>query len=144
MPPISVRPILPADWPALRQLFLITRRIAFHWQSADAFQPGDLDSQTVGEALWVALDAQQALAGFVALQEADRFIHHLFVSPDLQRQGVGQRLLQALPGWGTRTFQLKCLQRNLPALAFYQAQGFYKVGEGYGPDGAYDLLEHAG
>ncbi|WP_374335705.1 N-acetyltransferase family protein [Leeia sp.] len=142
MPAVSIRPATPADQPALRQLFLTTRRIAFHWQPPDAFQLDDLDAQTVGEALWVAVDAQQRLAGFIALQEADHFIHHLFVSPDHQRLGVGQRLLQALPGWGHHPFQLKCLQRNQPALAFYQAQGFHKVGNGDGPDGVYDLLEH--
>ncbi|MDE1715954.1 GNAT family N-acetyltransferase [Chromobacterium amazonense] len=139
---ILIRPALAQDWPALRRLFLASRRHTFPWLSVEDFRLADLDEQTAGEALWVAQDAGSELLGFVSLWEADYFIHHLHVAATQHRRGIGKMLLQALPRWEEQNHQLKCLRRNGNALAFYKACGFAIVGEGEGEEGSYLLLEH--
>jgi RimJ/RimL family protein N-acetyltransferase len=138
---IFVRQALAQDWPALRQLFLASRRHAFAWQAIEHFRLADLDEQTVDESIWVAQAPHDELAGFVSLWEPDHFIHHLHVAPTHQRHRVGKMLLQALPQWEVHRYQLKCLLRNEKALAFYAACGFMTVGAGEGEDGSYLLLE---
>lgn len=138
--PLTVRSATPADAPALRALFLRSRRAAFGWQDRALFQRSDFDAQTQGERLWLAQDGTRT-AGFIAVWEPERFIHHLHVDPRWARRGVGSALLHALPGWGARPYRLKCVCRNLAALAFYRACGFAELGTGQAQDGAYVLLE---
>lgn len=138
---IIVRDAVAADTPALRELFLHSRRETFVWVPAGAFQPADFDAQTEGERLRVAEDASGRLAGFVSVWEPDHFIHHLHVSRPHHRSGVGRALLRALPGWPATRYRLKCLRANAPALAFYAACGFVEIGAGSAEDGEYLLLE---
>ncbi len=140
----SVREARAADLPRLRALFLATRREAYPWLAPASLRAVDLDAQTEGERLWVALAADGALAGFVSLWEPDDFIHNLYVGRAWQRQGVARALLRALPGWPVTRYRLKCLRRNAAALAFYQACGFVEIGAGAGEDGDYLLLESRG
>ena len=138
---LQIRAANTADLSALRELFLRTRRETFVWQPSGAFALADFDAQTRDETLLVAEDGTGRLLGFVSVWEPTDFIHHLFVSADHLRQGVGRALLQALPGWPLRRFQLKCLSHNQAALAFYRACGFTEAGWGSGEDGDYLLLE---
>ncbi|WP_232515188.1 GNAT family N-acetyltransferase [Burkholderia ambifaria] len=78
-----------ADMPALRELFLRSRREAFVWQPAGAFRLADFDAQTDGERLRVAEDDGGQLAGFVSVWEPDHFIHHLYVHRPHHRRGIG-------------------------------------------------------
>ncbi|MBB3261857.1 GNAT superfamily N-acetyltransferase [Paraburkholderia bannensis] len=138
---MTIRPAALEDRPALRELFLHTRRATFFWQTAGSFRPGDFDTQTQGEDVLVALEAGTDLTGFISIWRPDRFIHHLFVLPSRQRQGIGPALLRALPNWRVERYRLKCLTRNAAALAFYRAQGFTPIDAGVSEDGAYLLLE---
>ncbi|WP_322094735.1 GNAT family N-acetyltransferase [Paraburkholderia bannensis] len=138
---LTIRPAAPADRPALRELFLHARREAFFWLTAGRLRLEDFDMQTEGEDLLVALDGNAHLAGFVSVWTPDRFIHHLFVAPASQRQGVGRALLRALPQWRAQRYRLKCLTRNEAALAFYRAQDFTPIDAGVSEDGAWLLLE---
>ena len=136
-----VRPVCAQDWRQLRQLFLLARRQAFHWLDGRTFRLRDLDAETRGEQLWVAVDPAGQLLGFVSLWQPDTFIHHLYVHPACGRRGVGRALLEALPGWGRVRFSLKCLRRNTPALAFYAANGFTEMERGDEPEADYVRLE---
>lgn len=129
-----------ADRPALRALCLQARKATFHWLATNDFQPGDFDTQTCGERVLVAEDDAGAATGFVSVWEPDAFIHHLYVSPGRQRQGIGRALLQAA-GWPRLPLRLKCLARNEAALAFYRAHGFVETGTGTADDGDYLVLE---
>lgn len=141
---LTIRAADAADLPGLRALFLATRRETYPWLAPDSLREADLDAQTEGERLWVALGAGDELAGFVSLWQPDGFIHHLYVGHDWRRQGVARALLRALPGWPATRYRLKCLRRNVAALAFYQACGFVEMGAGTGEDGDYLLLESRG
>ena len=136
---IAIRPATDDDRPALRELFLQARRATFDWIAADSFRLEDYDGQTRGERVLVAQASDGSLAGFVALWEPDRFVHHLYLAAGRQRQGIGRTLLQAL-GWPEQPLQLKCLRRNEAALAFYLRLGFAGIGQGQGADGEYVLL----
>lgn len=136
---ITVRSAKSADEPALRALFLRSRRDTFVWQPAEAFALADFDAQTQGERLWVALDGAQ-IAGFISLWAPEKFIHHMYVDRRWHRRGVGRALLGALPGWPGARFSLKCLRRNEAALAFYGACGFTEAGTGTSRGGAYLLM----
>ncbi|TCQ76700.1 ribosomal protein S18 acetylase RimI-like enzyme [Raoultella ornithinolytica] len=138
---IAVRQATRHDWPALQRLFLVSRCRTFTWLSVSDFRLSDLDKQTKGETLWLAQDAQGEVAGFISVWMPGHFVHHLHVATAYQRCGVGKMLLQALPGWEQHGYQLKCLTRNDPALAFYKACDFVMVSEGTSDEGEYRLLE---
>jgi GNAT superfamily N-acetyltransferase len=139
--PMLIRPALPTDQAALADLYLRSRRAAFTWRDPEDFQLDDFTRDTEGEFIHLAESEDGLLLGFLSLWEPDRFIHHLFITPDHLRQGIGQALLadlhQRLPG----PFRLKCLTANLPALAFYQKLGWSKIDRRTSVDGDYLLLE---
>jgi len=141
---VRIRDANAADLPGLRALFLRARRETFVWLPSRDFELTDFDKQTRGELLLLAVDGTGRLLGFVSVQEPTDFIHHLFVSADHKRLGIGTALLEALPGWPFRRYQLKCLRGNQRALAFYRASGFAEVGAGSNEDGDYLLLERSG
>lgn len=141
---ITLRDATAADAPALRELFLRSRRETFAWQPTHLFQLADFDAQTQDERLWVAQDGDGVLVGFIAVWEPEAFIHHLYVDRPWAGRGVGRALLRALPGWPGTRFRLKCLCRNEAALAFYRACGFTGIGTGTGDGGDYLLLVSSG
>lgn len=138
---ITVREARPQDLPSLRALFLASRQRTFTWLAVDTFQLSDFDTMTRDEKLLVAETVGSDIEGFISVWEPDHFIHHLHVAADQQGRGVGQALLNALPGRPCQPYRLKCLQRNERALAFYLHQGFVKIGTGTAEDGDYVLLE---
>lgn len=134
---MTIRPVVPGDLPALRELFLQSRLATFTWELSSSLALGDFDSQTTGEWQLVALDGGRPV-GFISVWEPTHFIHHLHVHPQFARRGIGQALLRALPGWSTTRYQLKCVRLNATAIAFYHANQFAQVGAGN--DGAQDYL----
>lgn len=143
MPILTIRSFTAGDLTALRELFLNSRRAAFAWQDGEHFQLLDFDVQTAGEQILLA-EIEGACAGFISVWTPDLFIHHLYVDAPYTRRGVGRALLQALPGWAQTHYQLKCLARNTPALAFYTRCGFEDIGGGTSSDGDYRQLQHGG
>jgi GNAT superfamily N-acetyltransferase len=81
-------------------------------------------------AVWVAAGpasirtGDAALHGFCAFRED--WVDQLYVDPALHRRGLGARLLAEAKAAHPR-LQLWVFQRNLPAIAFYEAQGFRLV-----------------
>lgn len=135
-----IRQPVAEDLPALRDLFMQSRRAAFVWEPSSAHALDDFDRQTEGEMQMVALEGG-TVAGFVSVWAPDDFIHHLHVHPCFLRRGIGRALLRALPGWPARRYRLKCVSRNKAAFAFYAANGFVPVGEGHAEGQDYVLLQ---
>ena len=88
----------------------------------------------------VACDTQGQAVGFVSVFEPGVFIHHLFVAPTYQSQGIGDALLESLTSWLPTPWHLKCVKANARAIKFYRVRGWEQVEEGRGPDGPYVLL----
>lgn len=139
---IKIRNANAADIPALETLFLLTRKKNFHWENPDKFQIEDFRQSTAGETILVAED-REVIVAFVSIWTEDPipFIHNLFVAPSHQKKGIGQLLIQSLLTRWPPPYRLKCVAKNQNALAFYQKQGWVKIGEGVGEEGEYLLLE---
>ena len=135
-----IRHVEPLDLPALRDLFLRSRRAAFYWEPHSSFDLGDFDTQTDGEMQIVAHNGAQ-IVGFISIWMPNDFVHHLHVDPRFSRQGIGRALLSALPGWRVVRYRLKCVIKNEAALAFYLANGFIQVDQGRADNDDYLLLE---
>ncbi|WP_305906462.1 GNAT family N-acetyltransferase [Methylomarinum sp. Ch1-1] len=92
-----------------------------------------------GEVVHVAEIGGQ-IAGFVSVWEAQAFIHHLYVCPRFQGQGLGKALLQMCERRYGRPLSLKCICANRRALGFYRRNGWISKGSGSGVDGAWERL----
>jgi len=137
---MKIRPARDDDTPALRRIYLETRRQAFDWADSAQFKLEDFDNDTAGERIWVATGDSDAPIGFVAVWMPEHFIHHLYVAPGMAGQGAGSALLSECLTHTGRPAALKCVSRNVKARDFYKAQGWQVVSEEDGPGGKYLLM----
>jgi GNAT superfamily N-acetyltransferase len=132
---IDIAPAEADDDPALCALFNAARADCGHFPgppfTAEAF-----DRVVAGEEILVARINGQ-IAGFAAVWLPDRFVHHLFVAPEHQHQGVGRALVAAWIERAGLPLELKCLEANLPARRFYETGGWQPRETAQGPDGPY-------
>lgn len=126
---MQIRSYQETDRPLLRSLYLAARQAAFTWRDTRNYRLEDFDRSTLGEAIWVA-EQDSKLLGFVSIYRAENFIHHLYVDPLQPPQGVGSALLHAAEHTFSSTGSLKCLVKNVKALAFYHKHGWQIVANG--------------
>lgn len=107
---------------SVRKLYLASRVATFPWLDSSDFQLTDFDRDTEGEQIWLAIVSAEVV-GFISIWQADSFIHHLFVSPNSQRSGIGSMLLD-IGKQNYSELSLKCLLANQNAIGFYCSQGF--------------------
>jgi GNAT superfamily N-acetyltransferase len=140
---IKIRKARAGDISQLETLFLITRQHTFKWERPDKFKREDFKKTTIGEKVFVAEDKNKMIVGFISIWEKENppFIHHLFVSPDHQRNGIGELLIRSLLRWLPLPYRLKCIARNKAALCFYQKNGWVEIEEVVSEEGDYLLLE---
>jgi len=104
------------------------------WNAAMPSQPRFVNAQqflveTEGERVFVAHRTSE-ISGFVSIWMPDAFVHHLYVDPRYQRQGMGAALLaNAARIADGMELSLKCQTENENALHFYQTLGFVEAGE---------------
>jgi len=59
-------------------------------------------------------------------------VYAMAVAPDARRRGLGRRVLRALLGWGSeqgcKRAYLVVVERNAPARALYESEGFVQAG----------------
>jgi GNAT superfamily N-acetyltransferase len=81
--------------------------------------------QTLDELLLVAA-IQDDPVGFISLWKPSWFVHHLFVEPRCQGQGIGSFLLRHVSALaGSHPLSLKCQTENRAAIRFYERRGFH-------------------
>lgn len=136
---VQIRPFTETDRPFLRTLFLAARKASWHWLDSSDWRLEDFDAITLGETILVAEHDGHRL-GFAALLDNDNFLHSLFIDPQVQRQGVGSALLQAVQQRFSSTGALKCLAANQAACSFYQQHGWKVISRGDSPQGEYLLM----
>lgn len=81
---------------------------------------------------FLVADDGATLAGMAFAEQFDRIVllRQLYVLPAFQRQGVGKMLLDEVTGCFPEadTMRLEVEEANVRALAFYERQGFARVG----------------
>ncbi|VVE83874.1 GNAT family N-acetyltransferase [Pandoraea sputorum] len=132
-----------ADLPTLARIYYEVRLATMTWVDPSLYRADDFASHCAGEDVLTAKSPDGQILGFISVWSADDFIHMLYVEPSSQGHGVGTRLLQALPGWPTHRYRLKCLMRNTKAKTFYERHGFLVVGKGVSEEGAFEEMSNA-
>lgn len=122
---MEIKSFHPQHLQALRRLYLESRVATFTWLDTTAYELLDFDRDSAGEEIWVALESGEVI-GFISIWEPDSFVHHLFVSPQWLKCGVGLQLLN-LAKQRYSELSLKCLTQNSNATDFYRSQGFRVV-----------------
>ena len=111
------------------------------WLPPEERSKMDFTKVSEGETVVVCYSREGDILGFVSVYEPESFIHHLYVAPNCQGQGVGTGLLHSLEAWVPMPWHLKCVERNENALAYYLSQGWVEETRAEGPEGAYVLLK---
>jgi GNAT superfamily N-acetyltransferase len=84
------------------------------------------------------------IAAFASVWEPENFLHHLYVAPQHQRQGVGGKLLKHCINKFGLPMSLKCIEANAEACCFYQKLGWRIAEKAEGPEGRYLLYVKEG
>ena len=138
---MNIRVANKLDYPALRIIYLESRRNSFHWENIEEMTIEDFDKDTVGEYIVLA-EEESHILGFASLYLPDNFIHNLFVHPDFSGQGVGAQLLNASIEKMNNPIRLKCVSDNQKAMKFYEKNGWKKVVEEGKPGEKYWVMEY--
>jgi ribosomal protein S18 acetylase RimI-like enzyme len=141
---LNIRRAEAKDSAALARIFLESRLEAFYWQNPARFRLEDFEKETAGEMVFVAEDGSGKILGFISVWEPEWFVHHLYISPDQQRRGIGKRLLESLSSWLPLPYRLKCKVKNAAACAFYRKHGWVETGRDTDEQGEYLVLEFHG
>jgi GNAT superfamily N-acetyltransferase len=134
----EIRRATPADLPAVARLYAEIFRDA-DWLPAAARADADFGRDSSDEQVFVCVH-EGRLQGFISVYVPESFIHHLYVAPQHQRQGVGSALLDSLQPWLARPWRLKCVTANRRALAFYETRHWLPTDRGESEHGEYVLL----
>ena len=133
-----IRPLTPADWPAIRAIYLeglATGHASLEldapaWEAWDAGhhpEPRLGAEDATGLTGWAALSPVSKRAVYRGVAEVS-----LYVAARARGQGVGRALLAALIAAsetaGIWTLQASLLAENTPSLGLHQALGFRVVG----------------
>jgi phosphinothricin acetyltransferase len=138
MPAVEVRPLRPADWPAVAAIYaegIATGDATFEtgvpaWERWDAGHLADhrfvaeLEDTVVG---WIAASPVSTRSAYAGVVE-----HSVYVAGSARGRGVGRLLLAALIGsterGGIWTVQTGIFPENEPSLALHRSAGFRVLG----------------
>lgn len=138
---LTVRPATADDLAAAQAIYSLSVSEAA-WLPEPAKQEPVLADVSRGETLHVAVTHAGMVVGFVSVQEAEPFVHHLYVHPDARGMQVGKALLASLQAWLPMPWHLKCVARNVEALRFYRHLGWEELASGESEHGTYLLLAY--
>lgn len=131
----QVSALLAEAWHATYDAFYGAARVSeitAKWHSVEA-----LKAQLARpDAEFVVADDGKALAGmgYAAMSKTEpgiAVLHQLYVLPQYQRQGIGRDIFAELETCfpDAKKMRLEVAPENTPAIGFYTAHGFAKVGE---------------
>ncbi|MCO6411488.1 MAG: GNAT family N-acetyltransferase [Thiogranum sp.] len=136
--PVNIRSAERIETSVLLDLFNASRANVACYSGKEA-DLAEFAGLVEGEEIHVAV-VGGVIAGFVSVWVADRFIHHLYVSPQYQSRGVGSALLQASVAMYGHPLSLKCDTHNCRALRFYRSKGWLPQETGVGEYGPWERL----
>lgn len=108
----------------------------------ECYTDGEIDLQAFsklveGEEIHVALK-DKIIAGFISIWAPERFIHHLYVAPYYQSEGIGGALLSLCISLYGLPLSLKCDCCNTRARDFYRKRGWVLGATGTGDYGPWE------
>lgn len=135
----TIRPATSNDDTALQAIYALSIAEAT-WLPVAAKQSPIFADVSHGEMVYLAATEVGVVLGFVSVQIADPFIHHLYVHPDARGMSIGSALLDSLQTWLPQPWRLKCVSQNFGALRFYRRGGWQELGSGESEHGSFILL----
>ena len=125
---VVLRPARPTDAPEVAEIFLAAHAEAMPYlpklHTDDEVRAWIRDVVLTGCEV-VVVEVGGRLAGFAAL-DGD-LLDHLYVDPDLQRRGIGDKLLARVKELRPDGFRLWVFQRNTDARHFYERRALRLV-----------------
>ena len=136
---ISIRPLEPADWPAVREIY--TQGIATGEATLETSAPEwDVwDQAHVADLRYVAVTEEGVIAGWIALTPVSgRCVYagvgevSVYIAADFKGQKIGDLLLKYLieesEQQGYWTLQAGIFPENIPSINLHQKNGFRIIG----------------
>jgi GNAT superfamily N-acetyltransferase len=133
---LHVRRLVESESKAVVELWHITKKHAYPYLPLEQTRTLEDDSQFFHENLlrrcdiWVAEQGGRLL-GFLAIQGS--YIDRLYVSPNVQRAGIGAALIKHAMELSPTGLELHTHQKNMAARSFYEKHGFVAVCFGVSP-----------
>ena len=140
--PVEIKEFEEHDRESLRRIYFEVRKKNFSWLNKALLELSSFDGDTEGEFILVA-HIETERVGFISLWLPDNFIHHLFISDDHQRKGIGMQLLAYAIQKLDLPVTLKCVKQNVSAVNFYKKNGWHEKSHGVSDDGEYILFEYS-
>ena len=126
--------------PDLQRIFLEVRQKTFYWLDTQDYKLTDFEHETQGEFILVAV-LDDKVVGFISLWRADNFIHHFYIDEMYQRHKIGTKLLEEAIRIMNKPITLKCLEKNVEAVKFYEKNDFIATDKGISNHGKYILFK---
>ena len=143
---VDYRPVTVADHAQVARVWrdsFLTNGIRLPQEPTEATLFERLPQELVnGWKIFVA-EADDRIAGFVAISRATAVLEQLFVAPDFLRRGIGTHLLDIAHRAMPDGFTLWTHGDNHRASAFYEARGMHFVGAGVHPRDGYGIRTYA-
>ena len=117
-----IRKLQKADINKVADIWLDTNIKAHYFIPAQYWKRNfDLVKELLLQATVYVYEDKQEIQGFVGL--SDEYIEGIFVSAEMQSQGIGKILLNYVKG-KRNNLLLNVYQKNARAISFYQREGF--------------------
>ena len=117
-----IRKLRKADINKVADIWLDTNIKAHYFIPAQYWKRNfDLVKELLLQATVYVYEDKQEIQGFVGL--SDEYIEGIFVSAEMQSQGIGKILLNYVKG-KRNNLLLNVYQKNARAISFYQREGF--------------------
>ena len=123
-----IREGMALDREALATILYRASRDVFPLAGIERVDAAEFDRQTKGESILVA-EKDDRPVGFSSVWDPDHFLHHFFIDPDHQGQGIGRSLMVATMMRYGSALSLKCNTSNTTARTFYRAMGWIETNE---------------
>ena len=124
-----VRRLQQTDINNIAYIWLDTNLKAHYFISAQYWKSNfDLVKEMLSQAEVYVYESDQKIQGFIGL--SGEYIEGIFVSDEMQSQGIGKCLLAYIKDGKTK-LRLNVYQKNAQAIHFYQREGFEVQCEGF-------------
>jgi putative acetyltransferase len=134
---IRARILTEADLPLLAELWVASWQEAMPEIDFTQRRPWFLDRlkalEAAGSITMCAINRGGSILGFFSIDPATAYLDQLAVAPGAKGSGVARFLISEAGRVSPRGIILDVNEDNARALAFYERQGFVRIGEGVNP-----------